>query len=404
MAAHAKLGPSASARWMHCTASVAILDSLAAQGVINPSESSSFADEGTAAHEVRELALNLGLEAYDFIGRTVYVRGVAYPVTYEMADHLQVGIDWIREYVTGVALVETRVDLSAWLPGNFGTLDFGWYCPKKKELGQLDLKYGAGEPVEAEGNSQQLLYALGLWDRLGRPEVEKIIIGIDQPRLGGLKFWEDCTFDMLMEFAAEVEAAYAEIGSGKTKFAPSAKACRWCKARDPIPSKGYMGCPAYNQQQLEVFMGAFDDLDVDPVFPETLTPVQRAYVVTHAPEARKWLAAQHEASLQAAMNGSPDPGLKAVIGQKGNRFFTDETKAESILVGAVGEAAYKPKQLVGIVEAEKLLKPGKKKAGNPDAWEALNALVDQPDGKPILVPTDDPRPAIKPYADQFDDL
>lgn len=388
---------------MHCTASVTLLDDLSDRGVIDPSESSVFADEGTAAHEVRELCLNLGLDAYDYIGRTIYVNKVGYQVTYEMADHLQTGIDWIREHVDGELFVETRVDLSAWLPSNFGTLDAGWFNQKTRELGQLDLKYGAGEPVDPENNSQQLLYALGLWDRLGRPAVDKVLIGIDQPRLGGLKFW-DCEFDQMMAFAAEVESAYSEIGTDAAKFAPSKKACRWCKAKMPIPSKGYMGCPAYNAQQLDVFQNAFDDLDAPPVFPETLTPEKRAYVVEHAAEARAWLAAQHEASLEAALNGNPDPGLKAVTGQRGNRYFTDEKKAEAILVEALDQAAYRPKQIIGITDAEKLLKPGKRKQGNAAAWEALNELVDQPDGKPILVPESDPRPPLRPLVDQFDDL
>lgn len=400
MTAHARLGPSAADRWMTCSASVELIQSLADRGIVDPSASSVYADEGTAAHEVRQISLELGVDPHDFIGRTIYVGGAPYPVTHEMADFLQPGIDWIREH-TDAPDVEIRVDLSPWLPKQFGTLDAGFIVGRSLYLS--DLKFGMGENVSPDANNQQMLYALGYWHFKGRPTIRNIVICIDQPRLGGLKFWE-CDFETLMAFSATVEAAYAKIISGETEFMPTPKGCRWCKAKDAVPAKGYTGCPAYNQKQLDVFMGAFDDLDAEPNFPETLTPERRAYVVEHAAEARKWLAAQHENSLQAALNGTPDPGLKAVIGQRGNRFYTNEVAAEAVLVGAVGDDAYQPKQIVGITAAEKLLKPGKKRLGNPEAWEALNLLVDQPDGKPILVPVSDPRQAVTPLTDQFDDL
>jgi hypothetical protein len=96
--------------------------------------------------------------------------------------------------------------------------------------------------------------------------------------------------------------------------------------------------------------------------------------------------------------------LKAVIGQKGDRKFTDVEKATTLLVGALGDEAFKPRAIIGIPDAERALKPGRKKPGNPEVWEALLQLVGQSDGKPILVPADDQREAIRPYADMFDDL
>jgi hypothetical protein len=402
MAAHAKLGPSAADRWMVCSASVQLVQTLSEKGVVDPSESSVFADEGTAAHEVRQLSLSLGCDPHDFIGTTIFVNKVGYPVTHEMADFLQPGIDWLREQ-SGLFDVEIRIDLSPWMPEQFGTLDAG--CIVGTTLVLSDLKYGMGEAVEVERNRQQMLYALGYWHFKGRPRVDRILICIDQPRLGGLKIWE-CSFDDLMVFAAEVEAAYARIQSGQTEFVPGKKACRWCHAKKPVPERGYMGCAAYNAEQQDLFDGAFDDLSTDPAFtpPGSIDPERRAYIVQHASEARKWLAEMHDASLEAALAGNPDPGLKAVIGQKGDRKFTDVEKATTLLVGALGDEAFKPRAIIGIPDAERALKPGKKKPGNPEVWEALLQLVGQSDGKPILVPADDQREAIRPYADMFDDL
>lgn len=402
MAKHARLGPSAAPRWMTCTASVALIDDLKAKSVVPQRSTSIYAAEGTVAHEVREDCLRFGLDPHDYVGNWMSADGYTFEVTEQMAEFLQSGIDWIREH-TETPDVEIRVDLSPWLPGQFGTMDAGWL--RDGVLYASDLKYGQGEPVSPEHNAQQMLYALGYWHYLGEPDFDRLVIHIDQPRAGGHKFWE-CDRTTLMVFTGSLHEIYDQIASGDTKFAPSEKACRWCEARDPKPDRGYLGCQAYNKWQETFFEGAFDEFDTTPHFPEpdTLTPERRYYIVQHSKMAQQWLAALHEASLEAALTGNPDPGSKAVIGQRGNRYFTDAERAESILTNAVGDKAFVPRKLIGITEAEKLLKPGRKKEGYPDAWDALNGLVDQPPGKPVLVPVDDERPAITPLADMFDDL
>jgi len=396
--AHAKLGPSSADRWWICSGSVHLIDSLISRGVVSENESSVYADEGTVAHEIREMSLLLGLEPSDFIGETRTLNGVTYTVDEDMAHCLQEGIDWIREQ-TSEPHVEVRVDLSPWLPGQFGTMDSGWLTGKT--LYVSDLKYGAGEPVSPVENRQQMLYALGFWHYIGRPEVEKIVINIDQPRAGGMKFW-DCSFERLMEFATEVEAAYDRIMNQEPVFVPTEKGCRWCKAREPRGS--YPGCSAYNDWMFSYFADVFDDLDGDEAPRTDMTPERRWEIVSKAKLITKWLADLHESSLQAALEGNPDPGSKVVVGQRGNRFFRDSSQAEAILKDALGDEAFKPRELITLTQAEKLLKPGKKKPGDAEAWSKLDALIEEPDGKPILVPETDAREAIKPLADVFDDL
>lgn len=404
---------------MTCLPSVAFTDMLVALGYVDPGGSSVYADEGTAAHEIRELCLELGLDPDHFLGMKVWVNGAPYEVTQTMCEFLQPGIDWIRSHTLSPD-VEIRVDLSPWLPGQFGTMDGGWVTGDT--LYASDLKYGAGEDVSAEDNRQQKLYALGYWHYLGRPPVKKVVVCIDQPRLGGLKFW-DLTIEELLEFGEECKKVYAELMEIVTKsaeyqtvdefyaafrdrFKVTQKGCRWCKAKEPGANGKYLGCPARNDFFMDLFQGQFDDLDEIPAFPdpETFDPAKRFHVVRHASEAKKWLAAMHEASLAAAVDGNPDPGSKAVIGQRGDRYLTDEVKAKEILEKALGNGAYKPKQLIGITDIEAKLKPGRKKPGNREAWEQILALVDQPEGKPILVPAEDAREPVKPLADMFDDL
>lgn len=403
MTKHAKLGPSAAERWMNCTASVALIDDLAERGVVDPGASSVYADEGTAAHEVREHCLKDPLlEPHDLIGEVITVNGVGYEVTEEMADALLPGIDKIREY-TLEPDVEIRVDLSPWLPGQFGTLDAGWIVGDTLYIS--DLKFGMGENVDARKNKQQMLYALGYWHYKGRPPIKKIVIFIDQPRLGGLKDW-DTTLEEALAFGQLATAAYDKIYSGNVVFHPSEKGCRWCLAKEAVVENGYTGCAAYHSWMASIFADAFDKLDEEPEFedPQELSPERRYYIVRHAKLAEKWLASLHEASLKAALLGTPDPGSKAVIGQRGDRMYTDALSAEMLLWAALGDSAYQPRKIIGIPDAEKALKPGRKRTGDPIAWAELSALIVQPDGKPILVPEDDERPPIKTYTEMFDEL
>ena len=393
--AHAKLGPSSADRWMTCSASVELIDRLTEDGKIAPDSTSVYAAEGTVAHEIREMCLNLGLDPHHFVGRVMSADGFTFTVTEDMASHLQTGIDWVRE-MTQAPDVEIRVDLSHWLPGQFGTCDTGWISGGT--LYVSDLKYGQGENVEAVGNRQIRIYALGYWAYKGFPHIDRVVLNIDQPRAGGMKFWE-ISADELFAFAKdEVVPAFAAIDSGETSFAPGSKACRWC------PVKG-VGCPARDQWLLDMIAADPDAFnDDEPRFPSVITPERRWHIVRHAKDIREWLAKLHEDSLTDALAGNPDPGSKAVEGDLGDRYFTDQEAAKRILVGALGRHAFKPRQIIGITDIEKHLKPGKKKPGNPTAWEALMKLLDRTAGKPKLVPDSHPKPALASIMDDFDDL
>ncbi len=402
--AHARLSPSSCDRWSTCTASVALIEELRDAGKIPERSSSIFSAEGTVAHEVREYCLELGFEPHHFTGRKYSADGFDFVIDDAMAEHLQRGIDWIWQH-TSAPHVEIRVDLSAWLPGQFGTCDTAWI---ERDLlsGELtlvvnDFKYGAGEPVDAVGTKQLRLYALGVWDFLGRPKVDNVLLIIDQPRAGGLKDWEISLSD-LVSFGEEIKEIYRKIISGDVEFAPGNKACRWCEAK---AAEG--GCPARNKWLLDMIVDEFDDLEGDePILRDriTITPERRWHIVKHAADIRAWLAALHEDSLRVAVDGNPDPGSKAIEGDEGDRQFTDIAEAERLLAAALGDKAYKPRQIIGFTDIDKLVKPGKRKPGHPETWDELQKLVRRPAGKPKLVPEYHPKPALRPLADEFDDL
>lgn len=434
--AHAKLSPSGADRWCVCTASVPLIEMLLARGelresdlegeiaesitedeimaqqldryqdvVLDPKrETTEFAAEGTVMHDIRANCLSLELEPHNFVGLTLSADGYSFTIDDDMTDNLVEGIDWIRERAENPA-IERKVSLDEWLPSNYGFCDTYWVVKVRGKIETYDLyvsdfKFGIGEPVAALNNRQLRLYALGAWAELGFPKIRNVILNIDQPRAGGMKFWE-ISFAELMEFADEVRRVYTRIEAGNVEFAPNSKSCRWCPVK-----KSSRGCNAYNRWMTTMVGNAVADLSAEqPKFrdPEQMSRAMRYYIVQNAPAIRAWLAKLHEESLIAAMEGDPDPGSKAVEGS-GRRYFTDPKKAETIVSEALGDAAYKPKALIGFTEIDKLMKPGTKKKGHPQGYADLLKIVDTTEAKPKLVPADHPAPAYTRAAeDDFED-
>lgn len=428
--AHARLfSPSSLDRAMVCTASVTLIDQMLTAGeikesdledsdhrldeesviefgngayddvFINTGEETSFSAEGTVMHDLRQVCLELNLDPFLFVGSVFSSGQYSFEITEEMADRLIEGLDFIRQYTTHPN-VEDRVDLSTFLPGQFGTTDTWWL--HKKTLFNMDYKNGVGQPVDAIENRQMLAYSLAIWDRLGQPELESVVLIIDQPRAGGLKTWEISTKE-LKAFGAELKNVFARVERGDVEFVPTKKGCQFCPVK-----KSHRGCAAYNRW-MTFMMGQalLDPNDPHPKFqdPDQISRAMRYYIIKHASDIRAWLARLYKDSLQDALAGNPDPGSKAVEGDLGDRYFTDEDAAKRILVGAMGRQAFKPRKIIGITEIEKRLKPGRKKEGNPDAWEALLKLVDRPPGSPKLVPASHHKSAyVLATDDDFDDL
>lgn len=428
--AHARLfPPSGLDRAMVCTASVPLIDQLLQAGEIKASDlesdgeqiseddviefgagayddvvlgdrdSTSFSAEGTVLHEVRQLCLELNLDPFVFVGKTFSADGFSFTFDEDMLDRLVEGIDFVRQHTIS-PMVEIRVDLSAWLPGQFGTCDTAWVY--KNQLFISDFKNGVGKPVSPKNNRQLRAYALGVWDMLGRPEIESVVINIDQPRAGGMKFDDPIPLPALLAFGEELRNAYDRVQRGDVEFVPTKAGCQWCPVR-----KTKRGCAARNMWHLHMLgVGLMDGSEV-PTFrdPAQMPRAMRYYIVKHASDIRAWLAQMHQASLDAAMAGDPDPGSKAIMGDQGHRYFADEKTAEALVVKALRADAFKPLQVIGMTEIDRLMKPGRKKLGHPEEYDALLELVRRPPGRPKLVSADHPKEAYTVVSDDdFEDL
>jgi hypothetical protein len=381
---------------MHCPGSVLALDG------IRETRTSEFAAEGTVGHEVRADSLEFGLEPHDFIGQQMSADGFTFEVDEEMADYLQPGIDWLREQ-PGELFVEHRVNLSTWLPGQFGTLDAGICSPNLIIID--DLKFGRGVPVSPVENWQLMIYALGFWDNIARRRTNAtdFLIRIDQPRCaGGGGEWRT-TLDELLAFGEEVRAAGIRTEDPDAPLSASLKGCQWCLKKPT--------CDEHARFNLELMSMKFEDVDeADAVCaPPTLarsaamTPERRGYILRHRPMLTAWLEMLHADALDDAMTGRPTPGYKAVAGRKLARRWRDKEAAERLLVPVLGDLAF-TKKLNSPAAVETIAKPGKKKAGHPDLWTKVQNLITQDDGKPCLVSEDDPRPRLLTVDEKFDDV
>ncbi len=247
MGEHALLSASGSERWMQCPGSLALSKGL-------PDKSSKFAEEGTKAHD---------LAAKILLGED-WCRGF---YSDDMIEEVQKYVDVVRDYAQGGMLfVEKRVDYSSFIgvPDSFGTSDTIIISGDGKEITIIDLKYGKGVRVDADNNSQMMLYALGAIDEFAAlgESFERVRLVIHQPRLDHLSEWT-CTVDELMEFAGEAKKA-AEIAmavyngtlpkvSSNIQFLfPSEKSCRFCKAKHICPA-----LTSFVEQELE---SGFDDI------------------------------------------------------------------------------------------------------------------------------------------------
>lgn len=403
--AHATLSPSGAERWSTCPASVQLESGY-------PDSSSDYADEGTAAHAVAEMALREGKDAMAYKGQRIPMRGgIAVEVTADMATEVQKYVDYVRDVSAGHELMlEQRLNISGWVPEAFGTSD-AVILREDGELHICDLKFGRGVKVDAEENKQMILYALGALDQFAvLMDFERVRMTIHQPRLNHLSEWA-ITVDELRERGARLkeaaERAYLYVDSETppvpSDFGPSEKACRFCKAKAT--------CPALAQRVQEEIGADFDNLTawagsdeqkamtlkaLSPSTPEALGKAMQAIDLIEI-----WCKGVRGEVERRLLLGEPIEGWKLVKGRAGPRKWTSEQEAEDLLksMRLKADEMY-DKTVISPTTAEKLLKD------TPRRWAKAQALITKSEGSPSVAPESDKRPAlvIKPAADDFDDV
>ena len=240
-AAHARLSPSAAKRWVTCPGSVAAIAACPVQDT--PSEA---ADEGTAAHALAEILLRERI-ALRGQGELLKQWKREYGDRYD-ANELKSGVMPYVDYVSEAwedlggrklarLLLEQRVHV---IDGVYGTADAVIISGKKKVLHVIDLKFGRGVRVEAEGNPQLRCYALGaLRDAELEQEIEEVWMTIVQPRHrdGGHISTAVMTAEDLHDWEEELIIAAGAADDPDSPRVPSEEGCRFCPAAPWCPER-----------------------------------------------------------------------------------------------------------------------------------------------------------------------
>lgn len=373
MANHAVLSASASHRWLNCPPSVRLTERI-------PDNGSIYAAEGSEAHELCEYKLRqlLGMEAHNPLDTPVGLR--YYDTTMEdaatsYAAYVLELLEEIRKTCSDpIVMVEQRLDFSRWVKDGFGTGDA--VIVADGTLHVIDMKYGVGVPVSAEGNSQMRLYALGALDMFGELyDINTVVMTIYQPRLSSISTDTIGTTDLL-DWAENTLRPLAELAYKGEGEQNAGSWCRFCKLRTTC----------HKRAEANLAM-AQHDFKLPPV----LSDEEIAVILDKLDDLISWASDIKEYALTAALHGTHFDGWKLVEG-RANRRYIDENAVAQIVSGN-GHDPYDHK-LLGITAMEKLL--GKKQFAT-----LLADLVERPQGKPVLVPLSDKRPEMTNAKNDF---
>lgn len=371
MGNHALLSASSSHRWLNCPPSARLCEGYDDKG-------SNFAAEGSDAHSLCEYKLRkaLGMEAKDPTeDLTWYDAEMEESASGYAAFVMELVAEAKKTCSDPVVLIEQRLDYSKYVQSGFGTGDCVLIADGTLHI--VDFKYGRGVLVEAEGNPQMKLYALGaleIFDCLY--DIDTVSMTIYQPRRANVSTFT-LTRQELLDWAETVLVPTAELAYAGDGEYHCGEWCQFCKAK--------ADCRERARANMELARYEFRQ-------PPLLTDEEVEEILGKLDSLMDWASDIKDYALQAAISGKHWSGYKLVEG-RANRRYTDE----NAVVAAVKAAGYDPydePKLLGVTAMTTLL-------GRKQFNDILGGLITKPQGKPTLVPESDKRPAMTTILDDF---
>jgi hypothetical protein len=297
-----------------------------------------------------------------------------------MYDYVLTYVSYVNS-ISGELFIEQRVDFSHIAPEGFGTSDA--IVINDETMTIVDLKYGKGVRVDAENNTQGILYALGAVNDYGMLfNIKTINIVIVQPRLDHISEWT-IGIDELNRWGERLKQAAELALTDNAPRSPGEKQCQWCRAKAT--------CPALAKLTESTLMTSFDNLDTSK--PEQLTDEQLKTALDNKKLIVSWFDAIETLVTDRLSTGQGFNGYKLVAG-RANRAWRDEVATAAALRDVLGEDTLYTRKIISPAQAEKEL--GKSRA------ELLDDLVTKPEGAPTLVPESDKRPPVNVSKNDFD--
>lgn len=369
---HALLSASSAHRWLHCTGSPLLEKEF-------PDTTSVYAQEGTLAHELCELKLK---KYTTVMPKGTYTRAHNKIMKSELWQNEMEGtseayLEYVKEImlaceIAPAVLIEKRVDFSRYVPDGFGTADC--LILAGDTLHVIDYKHGKGVVVDADHNSQMMLYALGAMDELSLLyRFKSVHMVIVQPRVSNISEFT-MTADELTDWGETVVKPKAEAAmSGKGEF-EAGDWCRFCRAKQQCKTRYESNDSLYSE------LSAQHD-------PRLITLDELGEYLRRGRDMATWLEDMKEYALSESLAGADVPGWKAVEG-RGSRAFTDTDEAvDTLIKNGIDESVLYERRVLTLAQMEKAV--GKKAFG-----EIVGNLVVKNPGKPTLVEESDKRPKI----------
>ena len=384
---HALLSASTAHRWLVCTPSARLEQEEGRE------ECSVYAAEGTAAHELAELKLSYRFgkiklseyqEKYDAFKTGEFAQYYNKEFEEYVDEHVEYIIALTDELdekgIKYHIYFEVKVNFTNIVPQGFGTADV--LLVTEDTIHVIDLKFGAGVPVSAQGNSQLRLYGMGALNLF--PNSKHIKMTINQPRLES-RDTEELEKKELLDWAFDYVRPRAEEAiKGEGVLQATEDACRFCKLKGK--------CKERADTQLALAQKEFVITDQKENLVQNLSPERLSTILDIAPAFIDWFKDVQSFALGQLIAGVKIPGYKLVEGRS-TRIITDEEKVKEILlgVGLKEDDIMKPREMLGISKLEALV--GKKLFA-----DLCKDYLLKPCGKLTMAPEDDRRPAVNNLA------
>ena len=432
MAAHAKHGPSGiETGWGLCPARIAI-----------PSRGSAAADDGTRKHALLEWWCRKWLAGEEPFWPESIPRGEGdetYKILRGDVDDVRPAAKWFSEHPAAIGARENRMGYFVALEKRvrygkalgytdsndyFGTVDMVLSWPEGLEI--VDYKSGFTY-VPHERNLQTFLYKLGVISDTSIPYAGgRTYLTIVQPVYGEPRRWE-LTAAEQKALEKEVRRKIDATLQDPLPRIPGTVQCRYCEeqttckgriqwvadqltGRTPtviVPDNHSTTTPqeaVVPENPPDTMLPAKSAVEeiVDEVEnlatldPEAMTKDEASRILALADVVIPLFTAVKTQWVERVISGETLPGWKIIAGKRSQVYAVDEEEVKDRCrkthlkkAQYVKESVLSPAQLVKVLGAELSERQFKKVKEDLIQWK---------DGKPQLVPENDPRPAIEPVA------
>lgn len=380
---HALLSPSAAGIWTNCTPAARLMEHL-------PDTTNAAAEEGTLAHRLAELMM---LQKLGDITKKAYT--ASFKEEIENSEYYSQSMhDYVSDYVahcfeqfsdvkagtpSAKFFVESRIDLSTYVPESFGTGDN--IIVGDDTLYFNDLKYGAGVEVSAVNNKQMKIYALGIVDRFELIyDIKHIVMTIYQPRMNNISSFT-ITKEELLDWGMNWLKPRAEMAFKGEGEKVAGSHCRFCRLR--------VTCKTHADYQMDIAKHDFANAD-------TLDLNEIADILKRADSFTSWLKAVDEYALSEALKGTKIPGFKVVAGRSQSKISDEDGVKKKLRQAGFKQDVYMTKALIGITALKKVL--GK-------SYDTIvTPFITKTEPKPTLTEESDKRPEFNSLERSIEDF